>query len=174
MNFTEKSLNELLNGGYEKAVGEEKNTFIAFYAYLFDDNDPCTTCGNKLSGYWNRLVNEGNEKLHKKLKVMARKEQNTQEELITNEQISELGSEVTLSSEGEQSVKEVDSNEPCKFRLRAGITSLAMDFGSGEFFNNDTLTNEIAVRYLKINPNRIANFDLYPENWEALIDELAN
>ena len=66
MNFTEKSLNELLNGGYEKAVGEDKNTFIAFYAYLFDDNDPCTTCGNKLSGYWNRLVNEGNEKLHKK------------------------------------------------------------------------------------------------------------
>lgn len=150
MNFTEKSLNELLNGGYEKAVGEEKNTFIAFYAYLFDDNDPCTTCGNKLSGYWNRLVNEGNEKLHKKLKVMARKEQNTQEDL------------------------QEDSNEPCKFRLRAGITSLAIDFGSSELFNNDTLTNDIALRYLKINPNRIANFDLYPENWEALIDELAN
>ena len=99
---------------------------------------------------------------------MAKKEQNIQEEL-TNEQISELGSEVTPSSEGEQSVKEEDSNEPCKFRLRAGITSLAMDFGSGEFFNNDTLTNDIAVRYLKINPNRIANFDLYPENWKELI-----
>ena len=39
MNFTEKSLNELLNGGYEKAVGEDKNTFIAFYAYLFDDSE---------------------------------------------------------------------------------------------------------------------------------------
>ena len=150
MNFTEKSLNELLNGGYEKAVGEDKNTFIAFYAYLFDDNDPCTTCGNKLSGYWNRLVNEGNEKLHKKLKVMARKEQNTQDEL------------------------QEDSNEPCKFRLRSGITSLAIDFGSSELFNNDTLTNDIALRYLKINPNRIANFDLYPDNWEALIGELAN
>ena len=150
MNFTEKSLNELLNGGYEKAVGEDKNTFIAFYAYLFDDNDPCTTCGNKLSGYWNRLVNEGNEKLHKKLKVMARKEQNTQDEL------------------------QEDSNEPCKFRLRSGITSLAIDFGSSELFNNDTLTNDIALRYLKINPNRIANFDLYPDNWEELIGELAN
>ena len=148
MNFTEKSLNELLNGGYEKAVGEDKNTFIAFYAYLFDDSDPCTTCGNKLSGYWNRLVNEGKEKLYKKLNIMAKK--NTQDEL------------------------QEDSNEPCKFRLRAGITSLAIDFGSSELFNNDTLTNDIALRYLKINPNRIANFDLYPDNWKELIGELAN
>ena len=150
MNFTEENLNELLNGGYEKAVGVDKNTFIAFYAYIFEDSDPCTTCGNKLRGYWNRLVNEGKEKLHKKLKVMARKEQNTQDEL------------------------QEDNNEPCKFRLRAGITSLAIDFGSSELFNNDTLTNDIALRYLKINPNRIANFDLYPDNWEELIDELAN
>ena len=148
MNFTEKSLNELLNGGYEKAVGEDKNTFIAFYAYLFDDSDPCTTCGNKLSGYWNRLVNEGKEKLYKKLNIMAKK--NTQDEL------------------------QEDNNEPCKFRLRSGITSLAIDFGSSELFNNDTLTNDIALRYLKINPNRIANFDLYPDNWEELIGELAN
>lgn len=171
MNFTEKSLNELLNGGYEKAVGEDKNTFIAFYAYLFDDNDPCTTCGNKLSGYWNRLVNEGNEKLHKKLKVMARKEQNTQDEL-QNLQPTEA---VQYNAEqNTQDELQEDSNEPCKFRLRSGITSLAIDFGSSELFNNDTLTNDIALRYLKINPNRIANFDLYPDNWEELIGELAN
>lgn len=172
MNFTEKSLNELLNGGYEKAVGEDKNTFIAFYAYLFDDNDPCTTCGNKLSGYWNRLVNEGNEKLHKKLKVMARKEQNTQDELQEDLQPTEA-----IQGNAEQNTQDElqeDSNEPCKFRLRSGITSLAIDFGSSELFNNDTLTNDIALRYLKINPNRIANFDLYPDNWEALIGELAN
>lgn len=170
MNFTEKSLNELLNGGYEKAVGEDKNTFIAFYAYLFDDSDPCTTCGNKLSGYWSRLVNEGKEKLYKKLHIMAKK--NTQDELA-NEQISELENEKTISSNEEQLTNE-DSNEPCKFRLRSGITSLAIDFGSSELFNNDTLTNDIALRYLKINPNRIANFDLYPDNWEELIGELAD
>lgn len=172
MNFTEKSLNELLNGGYEKAVGEDKNTFIAFYAYLFDDSDPCTTCGNKLSGYWNRLVNEGKEKLHKKLKVMARKEQNTQEDLQDDLQPTEA-----VKDNAEQNTQEDlqnDSNEPCKFRLRAGITSLAIDFGSSELFNNDTLTNDIALRYLKINPNRIANFDLYPDNWEELIGKLAN
>lgn len=172
MNFTEKSLNELLNGGYEKAVGEDKNTFIAFYAYLFDDSDPCTTCGNKLSGYWNRLVNEGNEKLHKKLKVMARKEQNTQDELQEDLQPTEA-----IQGNAEQNTQDElqeDNNEPCKFRLREGITSLAIDFGSSELFNNDTLTNDIALRYLKINPNRIANFDLYPDNWEELIGELAN
>ena len=194
MNFTEESLNELLNGGYEKAVGVDKNTFIAFYAYLFDDNDPCTTCGNKLSGYWNRLVNEGNEKLHKKLKVMARKEQNTQDELQNDLQPKEavqdnaeqntqdelqndLQPKEAVQDNAEQNTQDElqeDSNEPCKFRLRSGITSLAIDFGSSELFNNDTLTNDIALRYLKINPNRIANFDLYPDNWEALIGELAN
>ncbi len=168
MVFTEEILKGLINGGYDKAVREDKETFIAFYAYLFGRDNLCESCPQKLRGYWDRLCNEGIDKLNK-MNVMAKKEQNTQEELITNEQISELGSEVTPSSEGEQSVKEVDSNEPCKFRLRAGITSLAMDFGSGEFFNNDTLTNEIAVRYLKINPNRIANFDLCPENWKELI-----
>lgn len=172
MNFTEKSLNELLNGGYEKAVGEDKNTFIAFYAYLFDDNDPCTTCGNKLSGYWNRLVNEGNEKLHKKLKVMARRDQNTQDELQNDLQPTEAVQD--NADQNTQDELQEDSNEPCKFRLRSGITSLAIDFGSSELFNNDTLTNDIALRYLKINPNRIANFDLYPENWEKLIGELAN
>lgn len=170
MNFTEESLNKLLNGGYEKAVGEDKNTFIAFYAYLFDDIAPCTTCGNKLSGYWNRLVNEGKEKLYKKLNIMAKK--NTQDELQEDLQPTEA-----IQGNTEQNTQDElqdDSNEPCKFRLRAGITSLAIDFGSSELFNNDTLTNDIALRYLKINPNRIANFDLYPENWEALIEELAN
>ena len=172
MNFTEKSLNELLNGGYEMAVGVDKNTFIAFYAYIFEDSDPCTTCGNKLSGYWNKLVNEGKEKLHKKLKVMARKEQNTQDELQEDLQPTEA-----IQDNAEQNTQDElqeDSNEPCKFRLRASITSLAIDFGSSELFNNDTLTNDIALRYLKINPNRIANFDLYPENWEELIGELAD
>lgn len=172
MNFTEENLNELLNGGYENAVGVDKNTFIAFYAYLFDDSDPCTTCGNKLSGYWNRLVNEGKEKLHKKLKVMARKEQNIQEDLQNDLQPTEAVQD--NAEQNTQDELQEDSNEPCKFRLRSGITSLAIDFGSSELFNNDTLTNDIALRYLKINPNRIANFDLYPENWEKLIGELAN
>ena len=151
MVFTDEKLNKLLIGGYEKAVSEDKDTFIAFYAYLFDDNDPCTTCGSKLQGYWNRLINEGKEKLRIKNNIiMAKNGQNTQEELA-NEQVSKL------------------TNDKCAFKLRESIGSLAMDFGSSELFNNDTITNEIAVRYLKINKNRIANFEVYPENWEELI-----
>lgn len=151
MVFTDEKLNKLLIGGYEKAVSEDKDTFIAFYAYLFDDNDPCTTCGSKLQGYWNRLINEGKEKLRIKNNIiMAKKGQNTQEELA-NEQVGKL------------------ANDKCAFKLREGIGALAMDFGSSELFNNDTITDEIAVRYLKINKNRIANFEVYPENWEELI-----
>lgn len=170
MVITDEKLNKLLIGGYEKAVSEDKDTFIAFYAYLFDDNDPCTTCGNKLKGYWNKLVDEGKEKLYKKLHIMAKK--NTQDELQEDLQPTEA-----IQGNAEQNTQDElqdNSNEPCKFRLRAGITSLAIDFGSSELFNNDTLTNDIALRYLKINPNRIANFDLYPDNWEMLIGELAN
>lgn len=149
MVITDEKLNKLLIGGYEKAVSEDKDTFIAFYAYLFDDNDPCTTCGNKLKGYWNKLVDEGKEKLRIKNNIiMAKKGQNTQEELA-NEQVGKL--------------------DKCAFKLREGIGALAMDFGSSELFNNDTITDEIAVRYLKINKNRIANFEVYPENWEELI-----
>ena len=103
---------------------------------------------------------------------MARKEQNTQDELQNDLQPKEAVQD--NAEQNTQDELQEDSNEPCKFRLRSGITSLAIDFGSSELFNNDTLTNDIALRYLKINPNRIANFDLYPDNWEALIGELAN
>ena len=58
--------------------------------------------------------------------------------------------------------------------MRGDIHSLAMDFGSSEFFNNDTLTNDVALRYLSINPNRIANFEKYPKGWEQLVQEYAN
>ena len=150
MVFTNEKLKKLLIGGYEKAVSDDKDTFIAFYAYLFDDNDPCTTCRSKLQGYWNRLVNEGVEKLRIKNNIMAKNKQISQEKLA-NEQVGKL------------------ANDKCAFRLREGIGSLAMDFGSSELFNNDTITDEIAVKYLKINKNRIANFEVYPENWEELI-----
>lgn len=58
-----------------------------------------------------------------------------------------------------------------KFKLREELGSVQMDFGSSEYFNNETLTDAVAIRYLKINPNRIANFAEYPENWKALLAE---
>lgn len=58
------------------------------------------------------------------------------------------------------------------FKLRPEIGSLQMNFGSSECFNNNTLTDDIALRYLRINPNRIANFEVYPENWQELLEEI--
>ena len=147
--FTEEKLNSLLKGGYEKAVGEDKETFIAFYAYLFNDNAPCASCPQKLVGYWDKLAREGKSRfttIQKKIEEMARNK-----------------------------TKNTDSTlQEVAFRLRGDIHSLAMDFGSNEFFNNDTLTNDVALRYLSINPNRIANFEKYPKDWEQLVQEYAN
>ena len=147
--FTEEKLNDLLKGGYAKAVGEDKETFIAFYAYLFNDNAPCASCPQKLAGYWDKLAREGKSRfttIQKKTAEMAKKKS-----------------------------KNTDSTlQEGAFRLRGDIHSLAMDFGSSEFFNNDTMTNDIALRYLSINPNRIANFEKYPKGWEQLVQEYAN
>ena len=126
--FTLDNLTELIKGGYQKAINENKELFIAFYSYLFADPDPCATCDGHLAKYWKKLENYG----------------------------------ITLLNQRQM---KVDS----KFKLRAEITSLQMDFGSSEWFNNETMTDEIALRYLEINPNRIANFETYPENWEELL-----
>ena len=84
----------------------------------------------------------------------------------TSEKIAEMAKKKT---------KNTDSTlQEGAFRLRGDIHSLAMDFGSNEFFNNDTLTNDVALRYLSINPNRIANFEKYPKGWEQLVQEYAN
>lgn len=130
--FTEEKLNDLIKGGFDKAMKEDKQTFIAFYSFLFNDPDPCTTCGDKLKNYWNKLETSGLNLLNQR-KMKA------------------------------------DS----KFKLRPEITSLQMDFGSSEHFNNETMTDEIALRYLKINPNRIANFETHPENWRELLEDEA-
>lgn len=57
------------------------------------------------------------------------------------------------------------------FVLRSEITTLQMDFGSSIYFNNDTLTDDLALQYLRINPKRIANFSHFPENWQTLLKE---
>lgn len=40
---------------------------------------------------------------------------------------------------------------------------------SREIHTNDTLTDEIAINYLKQNKARIVHFKRYPENWEELL-----
>lgn len=44
-----------------------------------------------------------------------------------------------------------------------------MEFGSDVLLSNANLTDELAIEWLKKNPNRIVHFDRYPENWRELI-----
>lgn len=59
-----------------------------------------------------------------------------------------------------------------KFTIKEGVPFLQMDFGSSVLFNNNSITDELAIEYLRINPNeRISNFSTYPENWEEMIEK---
>jgi len=151
--FTEENIKRLLEGGYDKAVRDDKQTFIAFYSYLFHEKDPCTTCNNKLSQYWRLLEEEGVMRLREIQEQINNKKMAKEKE--------ELKEEVSRSNH--------EGLVEGSFKLRKEIGALQMDFGSAEWFNNDTLTNEIALRYLSINKNRIANFEQYPEDWEAYV-----
>lgn len=50
------------------------------------------------------------------------------------------------------------------YRLRAG--KLLHKFGSSEFLANTNITDELAREYLRINPDWIRWFEIYPDNWQ--------
>lgn len=54
------------------------------------------------------------------------------------------------------------------YKLKNG-TLLQMGFGSGEFYTNANLTDEVAERYLAKYPERINYFAVYPEDWKERI-----
>lgn len=182
MRFTIDGLRLLLSGGMEKAMGDGLDSFIAFYSFIFDDSDPCTTCERKLRGYWDAMVIEGMERLTKKLGVMANKKEKMEKVTLDGNaagddlQVAKVANDVAedVANDVAEDVADDVANDVaekvCSFRLRAGINALAMDFGSNEYFNNDTLTDEVALRYLAINRNRIANFEVFPDDWEALLE----
>lgn len=166
MRFTIDGLRLLLSGGMEKAMGDGLDSFIAFYSFIFDDSDPCTTCERKLRGYWDAMVIEGMERLTKKLGVMANKKEKMEKVTLDG---NAAGDDLQVAKVANDVAEDV-AEDVCSFRLRAGINALAMDFGSNEYFNNDTLTDEVALRYLAINRNRIANFEVFPDDWESLLE----
>ena len=174
MSFTIDELRLLLSGGMEKAMGDGLDSFIAFYSFIFDDSDPCTTCERKLRGYWDAMVLEGMERLTKKLGVMANKKEKMKKVVLDGNaagddlQVADVANDV--AEDVAEDVANDVADKVCSFRLRAGINALAMDFGSNEYFNNDTLTDEVALRYLAINRNRIANFEVFPDDWESLLE----
>lgn len=170
MRFTIDGLRLLLSGGMEKAMGDGLDSFIAFYSFIFDDSDPCTTCERKLRGYWDAMVIEGMERLTKKLDVMANKKEKMEKVTLDGNAAGDDLQVADVAEDVANDVAEDVADKVCSFRLRAGINALAMDFGSNEYFNNDTLTDEVALRYLAINRNRIANFEVFPDDWESLLE----
>ena len=55
--------------------------------------------------------------------------------------------------------------EKCAYKLKNGVL-LQMEFGSSDFYVNETLTDEIAEQYLAKYPDSILFFAEYPEDWK--------
>ena len=56
------------------------------------------------------------------------------------------------------------------YKLKNGVL-LQMGFGSGEFYTNANLTDDVAEKYLRLYPDRINYFALYPDDWEERLKE---
>lgn len=55
--------------------------------------------------------------------------------------------------------------DKCAYKLKNGVL-LQMEFGSSDFYVNETLTDEIAEQYLAKYPDNILFFAEYPKDWE--------
>lgn len=58
-----------------------------------------------------------------------------------------------------------------EFRFKRERAIYRIDQESKERISNDIITDELAIRFLKVNPERISLFSQYPENWEDLISD---
>lgn len=56
-----------------------------------------------------------------------------------------------------------------EFKLRSNVGVIQLEFGSGLFLSNSNMTDELAVQFLKENPNRISLFEKYPSNWKEIL-----
>lgn len=66
--------------------------------------------------------------------------------------------------------KERKSVMESKFKLKAGV--LLYDFNdSSNNATNANLTDELALKHLSKDKNKIKFFEKYPENWQELIEE---
>ena len=64
-----------------------------------------------------------------------------------------------------------ESVQNSDFKLRKNIGVIQINFGDGLFISPDNCDNELAVQFLKANPNRISMFEAYPTNWKELISD---
>ena len=66
---------------------------------------------------------------------------------------------------------ENSSQNSSQFKMRnTGVHQIS--FGSGNMISNSNMTDELAIIFLKENPNRITLFEVFPENWkDSLTDK---
>lgn len=57
------------------------------------------------------------------------------------------------------------------FQLRKPNVIYKLQTGSPITISNSVMTDELAIEFLKINPERIKLFSMYPSNWDAEILE---
>ena len=57
--------------------------------------------------------------------------------------------------------KHKSMREKCDYKLRAGV--ILHISGSSEVYTNDNLTNEVAEKFLKDNPNAVGRFAVIPQ-----------
>ena len=61
-----------------------------------------------------------------------------------------------------------DVENTSNFKMRdVGIHQIS--FGAGEYISNANITDELAISFLKENPNRISLFETFPANWKELL-----
>ena len=61
------------------------------------------------------------------------------------------------------------SNEKSNFKLKKG--AILPKPGTSEVYSNENLTDEVAIRFIKKNPNRKQLFAVLPKNLDELLEE---
>lgn len=74
-----------------------------------------------------------------------------------------------LKSEGVEKFSEMNELNP-NFRLRKSIGVTSVSFRLNTINNN--ASDELILEFLKENPKRISLFEVYPENWMDLINNV--
>ena len=70
-----------------------------------------------------------------------------------------------LFKKGLELLNEKTSN----FKLRTNLGVFQIELGDGTLISTTDAPDDICIRFLKENPNRIEMFEIYPENWIELI-----
>lgn len=86
---------------------------------------------------------------------------------------NELGEKVCLSCPGSLNQMIITLQKyynMSNFQLK-GNSYYRISKDSSKTINNNIITDELAIEFLQVNPERIKLFAKYPENWQELIGE---